>query len=396
MPDLAERPWEGLPRATADALRPGFPTVADEIIDAIRSGVPAYARPLEGSFGEGVRLGVGQALTEFAALIENPGMDRSQGRGIYVALGRGEAREGRSMEALLAAYRIGARVAWRRVAETAREAGLPSETLALLAESIFAYIDELSAYSAEGFAQEQAAEAGELDRRRERLVGVLTSAGPAERAAVEEVAREAGWRLPATLAVLVWEPGRRRIVPRLPAGTIAAQIEELTCAVIPDPVAPGRRRELEAALGGHPAAIGPAVDWTAAALSADRARATHRLVSEELIAADGGLAVADEHLATLILHCDETLLADLAERRLEPLTAETPKSQLRLRETLLAWLEHQGNVGEVAAALHVHSQTVRYRLGRLRERFGDELDKPQARFELGLALRRAKAGQDGA
>ena len=41
----------------------------------------------------------------------------------------------------------------------------------------------------------------------------------------------------------------------------------------------------------------------------------------------------------------------------------------------------------MAAELHVHPQTVRYRLARLRERFGDALDDPSARFELALALR---------
>jgi DNA-binding PucR family transcriptional regulator len=41
----------------------------------------------------------------------------------------------------------------------------------------------------------------------------------------------------------------------------------------------------------------------------------------------------------------------------------------------------------VVAGLHVHPQTVRYRLNRLRELYGDALDDPDARFELELALR---------
>jgi DNA-binding PucR family transcriptional regulator len=41
----------------------------------------------------------------------------------------------------------------------------------------------------------------------------------------------------------------------------------------------------------------------------------------------------------------------------------------------------------VAAALGVHPQTVRYRMTRLRELFGERLEDPEARFELGLALR---------
>ena len=40
-----------------------------------------------------------------------------------------------------------------------------------------------------------------------------------------------------------------------------------------------------------------------------------------------------------------------------------------------------------AAALHVHVQTVRYRLGQLRDLLGDALDDPAARLELALALR---------
>jgi DNA-binding PucR family transcriptional regulator len=41
----------------------------------------------------------------------------------------------------------------------------------------------------------------------------------------------------------------------------------------------------------------------------------------------------------------------------------------------------------MARELHVHPQTVRYRLAQLRELFGERLDDPDARFELALALR---------
>ena len=55
--------------------------------------------------------------------------------------------------------------------------------------------------------------------------------------------------------------------------------------------------------------------------------------------------------------------------------------------TLRAWLDRPGQVQAVAATLGVHPQTVRYRLGRLRELFGERLEDPDARFELALALR---------
>ena len=58
-----------------------------------------------------------------------------------------------------------------------------------------------------------------------------------------------------------------------------------------------------------------------------------------------------------------------------------------MRETALAHLRHDGNAVTMAAAMHVHPQTARYRIARLRELLGDQLDDPDARFELQLALR---------
>ena len=55
--------------------------------------------------------------------------------------------------------------------------------------------------------------------------------------------------------------------------------------------------------------------------------------------------------------------------------------------TLRVWLDHPGQVQRVAALLDVHPQTVRYRVARLRELYGDALEDADARFELALALR---------
>jgi sugar diacid utilization regulator len=59
----------------------------------------------------------------------------------------------------------------------------------------------------------------------------------------------------------------------------------------------------------------------------------------------------------------------------------------RLAETLLAWLESADNAGAAARRLHVHPQTVRYRVRQLTELFGDRLCDPEARFTLQVALR---------
>ena len=59
---MADQPWHELPPRVVDVLRPALPDIADEMIDAVRR-VPAYSRPLEGQFGDGVRAGVRRRFT---------------------------------------------------------------------------------------------------------------------------------------------------------------------------------------------------------------------------------------------------------------------------------------------------------------------------------------------
>ncbi|MGH2872648.1 MAG: PucR family transcriptional regulator, partial [Solirubrobacteraceae bacterium] len=218
-------------------LRPALDDVAREMIEAVAT-VPAYRRPLEGPFGDGIRAGVGEALRHLVAEIEAGGpVARGE---VYRALGQGEMRAGRSLEALLSAYRVGARVAWRRFAAIGVEAGLDPETLYLLAESIFAYIDVLSAESAEGHASEQSAAAGEEQLRRRRLVAMLVRERPAEPGAIQAAAAEARWPLPRSLAAVAIAGEQRELAAsRLPTGTIRETLAELTCALVPDPDGPG-------------------------------------------------------------------------------------------------------------------------------------------------------------
>jgi hypothetical protein len=380
-------PWEELPAEAFEALTPLLPALTEEIIAAIRAEVPAYARPLEGAFGQAVSRGVAEALAQFADMARHPGIGRGGGRRVYVALGRGEARAGRSLEALLAAYRVGARVAWRRAAEAGLAAGLAPETLVLLAEAIFAYIDELSAESAEGFAREQAEQAGEVDRRRAALLDTLLREPPAAPDALAAAADAAGWTLPQRLAVVVWPAGRgARAARRLPLGAFAAPAGGHVCAVVPDPGAPGRRAEVETALAGAPGGMGPTVDPADAARSHRRAVAALALAEER---GEPGLLRAAEHRADLLARADPGLVAEIRDERLRGLAGETEASRHRLQDTLLAWLRHAGDVRAAAAELHVHPQTVRYRLARLRHLLGPQMDDPDARLELHFALRTA-------
>jgi DNA-binding PucR family transcriptional regulator len=161
-------------------------------------------------------------------------------------------------------------------------------------------------------------------------------------------------------------------------------LEGLGWVLVPDPDAPGRRAELTAALRDASSALGPTVPMERASESAQRARlALDALAAER----PGHLLVADDHLLELILHSGGSLGEDLARRRLAPLDELPDATRERLLSTLAAWLDAQGEARPAADALHVHVQTVRYRLGQLRDLLGSALDDPRERLELALALR---------
>jgi DNA-binding PucR family transcriptional regulator len=57
-----------------------------------------------------------------------------------------------------------------------------------------------------------------------------------------------------------------------------------------------------------------------------------------------------------------------------------------LRATLACWLRHMGDRQAIAQELHIHPQTVRYRLRVLHELFGEALQDSRTRAKLMLAL----------
>lgn len=378
-----------LPPELANQLATALPALADEILVAVAQEVPAYRRPFEGAFGQGVRSGVQEALRRFLELaLQEPsaGGDDAAGRDAYRALGRGEARSGRSLDALLSAYRTGARLAWSRLAGISLQVGVPAEDLVELAAAVFAFIDEMSSLSAEGYAVEQSRLTGDRERRLRLLVqALMRETAPDE---LEEVAGVAGWDPPATLtAVLVPAAVGRDLATRWDPRSLVAGEEEAggtSLLLLPDTEGPGGGERLARLLGTRPYVVGLAKPWVAVRHSISLARRTAALTT-------GQVRVADQ-LASLIVGADVQAGNELAARRLAPLDGLTPRQRSRMLATLGAWLDHQGDRQAVAAALAIHPQTVRYRMGLLRDLLGEDLADPARRFELALVLHARAAG----
>ncbi len=383
-------PWARLTPALARLLRPSLPDIVTEIVGAISAEVPAYRGALADEIGPTVRRGVELALTRLLELFgtDDPALDR-RAQDFYERIGAGEDDLGRSLEALLSAYRTGARVSWEHMSATAVAAGVATDDLVVLAESIFVYIDELSGASAQGHARALAGRSGYREVVRSQLAHALlegaAASGPGRLAALSEAA---AWPIPELLAVAVVP---RRIgsagpsLPTAPSDVLVIERESDALVVIPDPTGRGRRQRLTEGVRG-PVFVGTVRTPAAAAVSLDHAVRLRDLARLGQVP-DDRIVLAVDHLPSLLISADPVVAGEWHRRALRPLDAVLPGKRPALMATLGAWLDLQGDRGAVAQALVVHPQTVSYRMNRLRELFGAVLDDPDGRFGLQLALR---------
>ena len=373
-----------LPAEVEEALRAKLPQVAKDVVAAVVAEVPPYRDAFSGSMGLNIEKAVDVALGGFVSIAVGPPTDSgvpatpSALEGAY-DLGRGEARSGRTSEALLAAYRIGARVAWREMSTAAVAAGLPPELLVEFAALVFAWIDEVSDASVAGHSDEMAT----VGRVRQRLLAELAQhlVSGASPETVDATAEQAGWVAPATLTAV--------LLPASQVGSVMSQVSQATLELpglveLPDvtlllvPDAHGRARNaLLRTVSARGAVVGPAKPWREVRLSYERAARAWR----------AGLGPdTDAALVPLVLTADPDALADLRAAALAPLASLRPAVAEKLTETLRSWLLHQGRREEVAAELFVHPQTVRYRMTQLRELYGDSLTDPATLLALTVAL----------
>ncbi|GAB79327.1 PucR C-terminal helix-turn-helix domain-containing protein [Austwickia chelonae] len=380
--------WQ-LDRVSYDRMRGALAEVADAAVATIIDEVPSYAGPFTGPRGQRIREAVRLALDVFLTVslraedVERAEVESSRITVRAYDLGRGEARAGRPMDALLAAYRIGAGVAWRFLSREAIASGMPAAQVGQFAERVFTYIDDLSAASVTGHTDELETRGRARERLLERMARALAAGEPEDE--LRRRADRAGWEPPLTLTAVLLPAEEAAMVrtgqdPRTLSvtGEIPGVDDDTTVLFIPE-VGSADRVALRRRLSGRGAVIGPTRPWVSAAASLARAR---RAGPRE------GTAPYDteQHLVELVVSADQEALADLRAQVLAPLAGLRPAVRSRLEETLRVWLSRQGRREAMAADLFVHPQTVRYRMGQLRELYGESLDDPATVTALTVAL----------
>ena len=379
-----------VPDSMLEVLRSELPSIAASAASAVIDEVPAYSE-MRGPEGVTLDRQVELALRGFLMLASGsragdaatpiqPVLDAA------FALGRGEFRSGRTMDVLLSAYRIGARASWRELSRVARDADVSIDLLSSFAERIFAYIDELSAASVAGYTFELEASERSRARRHEELARRILAGGPVE--ALQADAERAKWDPPETLsAVLMAASSAQGVRGKIDARSLLLPgelpgLEGVDSVLLLVPVTgSGDRDKLKEVLADREAVIGPIRPWHEAALSYSRALKVHRLYEWNESFLD-----ANDHLVDLVVSADSEALDDLRESVLAPLEPLRESTREKLIQTLRAWLLHQGRREDIARALHVHPQTVRYRMGQIRDLFGEQLDDPAVILAATVAL----------
>jgi len=84
---------------------------------------------------------------------------------------------------------------------------------------------------------------------------------------------------------------------------------------------------------------------------------------------------------------EEPAAGHFSDRIVGPLVEYDKRHRSSLMETIIAYFRHHGNVSQTAEALYIHRNTLSYRLDRIQEMTGQDLDNPDERLALQLALK---------
>jgi hypothetical protein len=374
-----------LPPQLAVILRPELPELIQEVIAEVRNSVPEYATVLDGPYAAAVPLIVEQALSTFVERVYDPTFSTEQRDKACRLFGRFEAYERRQLDAVEATFRIGARLALRRMRLVAHANGYSPILMLDFADAVLAYVEELVDVTRQGYAEaKKEMEHENTDRR--QLLNLILSGPAASRAKLLDLAERADWPLPEEVTFVAYSPDHKPDRGAIADDTLLNLDDPQPYGLIPGAVDAQRRAFMRAAPPHVRLAVGLTVPIADAARSLHWARCALALTESGALP-DRPAVFADEHLGELYLCAQPTLTDHFVRAQLTQLEGLTPAQRERTIDTLRAWLATDGNAVRMAERLHVHPQTARYRIRALEKTFGDRLTDPEARFILEVVVR---------
>ncbi|TMC76232.1 MAG: hypothetical protein E6J08_14710 [Chloroflexi bacterium] len=292
-------------------------------------------------------------------------------------LGILQARSSQSVEPILSAYRIAARVAWDEILRAWR--GHPEATpegIMLIANYVFAALDQVAAEVTKTYlhAREQHMQRG--TRAHARLFHSLISDNFDSELELQRQALAINIPLIAT--------GYVAVVCKLVMGNRDGERGGQALAEVVDSLEVRRGTLLLATDPSTLVVLWP-IETPADAISRSYLEAQQAFETGRKLRPDSVLHGHDEVIPHLVLAQNPVLAERFVNHTLGRLLDPKVRNRAQLLETLEAYLA-RGSVKDAAASLKLHRHTVLYRLDKLRELLGGDLELPSTRLNLQLAL----------
>jgi len=382
------------------------PELISRVLTRIQAEVADYRRlPVEELAGDIAGI-TRQAVRAFArSLREDRELNDAELREIGASAVR-RAEEGFPLEAVLTAYHAGAREIFAVASAEAGSADVAD--LVDAADRVLAFVGTVTGAVTRGYLEELRTKVGQEHTARRTLLSVLVDGGP-----VDVVARSAGITLPARYLVLSVElgPHADEASPGVDAGIAVRRKLRRFLAAFERACGDGVLASLDGPgglvllpLAGR---LSEVPGWRAAVDAAGHAAGVDVLAAAETAAPSEVREVAGQTAEVLdvlrwfgrspgLYRLDDVLVEyqltrpgaarDRLAAVLAPLDAHP-----ELVETLAAYLELDTNRRRTATRLHVHPNTVDYRLRRVRDLTGVDPLHPAGlpRVIAALAARRA-------
>jgi hypothetical protein len=360
--------------------------IARRMVSVFRSEISGYAR-LPESVIAGQILAVSQRNVElfFRSITEMRGPTEEELEP-FRASARSRAEEGLPLEDLLHAYRMGGRLGWESLMEAAR----PDEYGALLAAAglLMRYIDSVSSAVAQTYLDEHQHLVSEEERRQRALVEALVHP-ERDTPALRDLAERVGFPLAERYRPFAKSlPGAPTHAHSQLASALRARgVLALTEGDRVTGLAAEDCDEAVFARPRGPLALGEPTPRSELAPALADMRLLVDLGRREQVE---GPIEADAFGPELLLARAPDLADRIAGRVLGPLEAYAERRGSGLLETLEAFLGSGLDRRRTAQSLHVHPNTLDYRLRRITELTGLDPGRPRDLVMLELALARRR------
>jgi hypothetical protein len=378
---LADAPVPGL-NALFLRLDKRLDAITEEMVEHYRREIPGYANLPREVLDNDVRPVSRRNLEIFFDAVRRGGGPLDAELETVRASAAERALQGVPLTDLLHAYRAGTRIAWSEILDEISRGSVAQQALiGRLASYVLSYLDSVSTAVEEAYLREWQSLVYRRAHGRWELANELLADPDPARANV--LAKSAGIILPDMVQVAALPAGRR--APTDSDEGVAGFLVDLQGRSVFFLDAAGSRPSLALVVErtGGPLGVSEVRPWAEGLGPA--VAAASRIADLAAGLKLTGAIHSQDLMVEQILSADPLAARRLYNSRLKQLVQKDASGDL-LR-TLEEYLESGCRMVDVARKLHVHPNTVAYRLERIREIGGLDVDSADDRFEAQLAIR---------